>query len=81
MDEFSIREATQNDKEDVLAIHNNVYAGFDYLPQFYDHFMSAKNSKSFVLLHGEKIVSNSLCQCPNIIFWLKNLPVITQIIL
>lgn len=56
MDEFSIREATQNDKEDVLAIHDNVYAGFDYLPQFYDHFMSAKNSKSFVLLHGEKII-------------------------
>ena len=57
MDEFSIREAKEDDKEEVLAIHKNVSGGFDYLPEFYDYFLSAKNAKSFVLLHGGKIVS------------------------
>ena len=58
MEEFSIREATPEDKQAVLDCHQNVYDGFDYLPEFYDYFMTAQHIKAFVLLHGKKIVSN-----------------------
>lgn len=57
MDEFLIREATLSDKQAVLDCHTNVYNGFDYLPEFYDHSLRLNNAKSFVLLHGDKVVS------------------------
>ena len=57
MEEFSIREATPEDKQAVIDCHKNVYDGFDYLPEFYDYFMAAQHMKAFVLMHGEKIVS------------------------
>ena len=57
MDEFTIREATREDKADVLAIQRFVYDGHDYLPEFYDYLLSLENARSFVLLHKDKIVS------------------------
>ena len=57
MAEFYIREASPDDKQGVLDCHKNVYDGFDYLPEFYDYFMTSENAKAFVLIHGEKIVS------------------------
>ena len=57
MEGFSIREATPKDKQAVLDCHQNVYDGLDYLPEFYDYFMTAQQIIAFVLLHGEKIVS------------------------
>ena len=44
MEEFSIREAKPKDKQAVLDCHQNVYDGLDYLPEFYDYFMTANKS-------------------------------------
>ena len=57
MEEFTIREATAADKDDVLRIRDDVYGGLDYLPGYYDHFIGLPNATSFVLLHNSKVVS------------------------
>ena len=54
---ITIREATLDDKEAVLAIHDHVYDGRDYLPQFYDEILSSPSVTAFVLVHEETIVS------------------------
>ena len=45
MDGLTIREATV-DKDAVLAIHDSVYDGADYIPACYDYLMSCPNAKS-----------------------------------
>ena len=60
MEDISVREARLEDKDEVLAIHDNVYEGFDYLPLYYDHFVTANEITPFVLLHKNKIVSFNL---------------------
>ena len=57
MDDYSIRLATPEDKEAVLNIRRNVYGGRDYLPDYYDDFMTSPNVTPFVLCHKDKIVS------------------------
>lgn len=57
MDDYNVREAREDDREEVLGIHNNVYDGLDYLPVYFDYFMSCKDITPFVLLHKNKIVS------------------------
>ena len=52
-----MRRATPADKQEVLALNDNVYGGRDYLPVFYDSFMSTSNIGPFVLLLHGKIVS------------------------
>ena len=57
MEDISVRKARLEDKEDVLCINDNVYEGFDYLPVYYDHFVTANEITPFILLHMDKIVS------------------------
>ena len=52
-----IREATQRDKQAVLALRKDVYGGRDYLPEYYDDFVCWPNVTPFVLLHKNEIVS------------------------
>ena len=63
MEEFKVREARLEDKEAVLGIRDNVYEGNDYLPIYYEHFISAKEITPFVLLHKDKIVSIGSYNC------------------
>ena len=53
-----MRRATPDDKPEVLALNDNVYGGRDYLPVFYDSFMSTSYIGPFVLLLNRKIVSS-----------------------
>ena len=55
--ELEIRRATAEDKEEVLKIHDHVYDGHDYLPAYYDHFLSSTDFNPFVLILDGKIVS------------------------
>ena len=57
MEELIIREARLEDKEAVLGIRDNICEGNDYLPLYYEHFVSAKEITPFVLLCKDKIVS------------------------
>ena len=62
--EVRVEEATMLDIEACLDINRNIYAGFDYLPGLYRHYMHDVNTKIFVAKLGGKIVSSSaLCQC------------------
>ena len=65
METVTIRQATANDKKEVLGLSDNVYACRDYLPALYDHFISSPYTTPFVLLLNETIVSiirlTSLC--------------------
>ena len=60
METYTMRRATPDDKLEVLALNDNVYGGRDYLPVFYDSFMSTSNISPFVLLLHGKIVSSLL---------------------
>ena len=57
--EFSIRIATPEDKEAVLNLRKNVYDGRDYLPGYYEDFLTSPNITPFVLCHQDRIVSKS----------------------
>ena len=57
LQDVHIREATAADKEAVLNIRDDVYGGRDYLPAFYDNFMTSPLTTSFVVLYKGKIVS------------------------
>ena len=57
MNVFHVREATAEDREEVLRIHDNVYYGLDYIQSYYDYFVSSQHTTPFVLLHNDKIVS------------------------
>lgn len=59
MEDAHIREATPADKEAVLKIRDDVYGGRDYLPAFYDNFMSSAYTSSFVVLYKSNFVSDS----------------------
>ena len=63
MDKLEIRRATEEDKEAVLNIHDHVYDGHDYLPAYYDHFLSSKDFTPFVMIFDGKIVSVPKCHC------------------
>ena len=54
--DVTIRRATLDDKQAVLAINENVAAGRDYLPAFYDRYITSPNSQWSVLLYKGKIV-------------------------
>ena len=56
METYTMRRATPDDKLEVLALNDNVYGGRDYLPVFYDSFMSTSNIGPFALLLNGKIV-------------------------
>ena len=56
-DKFTIRRATAEDKENVLNIRDNVFGGNDFLPAFYDHFLSSPDIISSVMLYDNHIVS------------------------
>ena len=58
MEYVQVREATPEDKEPVLNIRDDVYGGRDYLPAFYDNFMTSGFTTSFVVLYKGKIVSD-----------------------
>ena len=57
-----MREATANDREEVLRIHDNVYYGLDYIENYYDYFVSSLHTTPFVLLHNDTIVSIVHCK-------------------
>ena len=57
MQDVQIRKATPADKEAVLDICDDVYGGRDYLPAFYDNFMTSPFTTSFLVLYKGKIVS------------------------
>ena len=57
MEKVTIRRATPQDKEAVCKIHSNVYEGRDYLPAYYDHFLSSPAMYPAMLLYEGQIVS------------------------
>lgn len=63
MDKLVIRKATAGDREAVLKIHDHVYDGHDYLPAYYDHFLSSSDFIPFVMVYDGKIVSSSNVDC------------------
>lgn len=58
MTDITIRHATLEDKDDVMRIHENVYEGSDYLPEYYDEFMACSNTTSYIAIINNKIVSS-----------------------
>ena len=52
-----IRRATKEDKDRVLNIHGHVYDGHDYLPAYYDHFLSSTDFIPFVMILDGQTVS------------------------
>ena len=57
MENVKIRRATPEDKTAVLRINRDVYEGRDYLPAYYDHFLSSSTMFPAVALHRDTIVS------------------------
>lgn len=56
MSSFVVRQASPSDKEAILNIHGNVYDGLDYLPAYFDDFMSCPLTTPYVALVDDKIV-------------------------
>ena len=57
MDKITFRLATADDKETVLNIPENVDLGIpDFLPAYYDHFISSPDIISSVMLYETRIV-------------------------
>lgn len=63
-----IRRATLDDKNDVLNINRNVEDGLDYLPFRYEKFLTCKNTKCYVAVQHEMLVSRTFCFKKNNIF-------------
>ena len=57
MENFVIRNAVLEDREAVLAINKDAFGGRDYLPALYDRLLTSPNTKMFVLLLNNEIVS------------------------
>ena len=57
MDKFAIRRATAEDKDAILSIHNNVFGGRDYLPAYFDHFLTCPGTLAVVMLYDGRVVS------------------------
>ena len=76
MQDIQIREATTADKKAVLSIRDDVYSGRDYLPAFYDNFMTSPFTTGFVFLYKGKIVSSKLHKTTLFLFhhWFRDLP-------
>ncbi|KAL4219854.1 Hairy/enhancer-of-split with YRPW motif protein 1 [Mactra antiquata] len=53
---ITIRQATLEDKEAILKIHDNVYGGLDYLPAVIDEFFENQNSTSYVAVLNDELV-------------------------
>ena len=47
-----------DDKDEVIAIRDNVYDGHDYLPAYYDHFVSSPGFIPYVMVYDGNIVRN-----------------------
>ena len=58
--DFIVREAKLSDKDGVLNIRKNMYDGLDFLPDMYDHMVSAPSGKAFLAHQGDEIVSRRL---------------------
>ena len=56
MEKITIRRATPEDKDAVLRINDNVFGGRDYLPAYYDHFLTAPDMFPAVMLYEKQIV-------------------------
>ena len=57
MDKVTIRRARPEDKETALRINEDVFAGRDYLPAYYDHFLASPDMFPAVMLFENRIVS------------------------
>ena len=57
MDKITFRKATAEDKDAILSIHSNVFEGRDYLPAYFDHFLTCPGSVAAVVMHDGKVVS------------------------
>lgn len=56
----AFRRATQADRGPVLAINDNIYEGWDYLPDYYDYFEECPNCFHFVAEYSGSVVSRSV---------------------
>ena len=56
MDKIKIRKARPEDKEAILSIHGNVFEGRDYLPAYFDHFLTFPQTLAAVVLFDGRIV-------------------------
>ena len=56
MDKVVIRAATVDDKDDVLAIRDDVYDGHDYLPAYYEYFVSSPGFTPYIMVYDGEIV-------------------------
>ena len=67
MANVTVRRATPEDKEAVLRMNKNVYQGRDYLPAYYDYFMTSPDVIPVVVLYEGEIVSVSFISWYNLI--------------
>ena len=56
MSGYIVRRAFPEDKEDILRLHDNVYNGLDYLPDYLDEFMRDPLIRSYVYEEFGEIV-------------------------
>ena len=54
MDDYKIREVTQDDKEDVIKLHEG---NLDYLRAYYDYFLQATHILPVVMEYKKQIVN------------------------
>ena len=54
--EIKFRAASENDYEDILRIHDNVYGGLDYIPSLYHQFLNKEDVRIMLALINEKVV-------------------------
>ena len=54
MDDYKIREVTQDDKEDIIKLHEG---DLDYLPAYYDYFLQATHILPVVMEYKKQIVN------------------------
>ena len=54
MDDYKIREMTQDDKEDVIKLHEG---DLDYLPAYYEYSLKATHILPVVMVYKKQIVN------------------------
>ena len=57
MERVKIRRLTKEDKEAVMKLRDDVYEGMDFLPAYYDYFLTSTKVYPGAVLYDGKLVS------------------------
>lgn len=55
--DYEVKEAVRADRTAVLNIRKDIYAGLDFLPDFYEQLVTPPNGKAFLVQNKDKIIS------------------------